>query len=123
MAKLALTLLIATVLAAASGAWAQIPAPGLPCADRDSMRLQLGAAYGEAPVAVGLRSDGDLLQVFASARTGTWTVVATAPDGLACVLAAGRGWEGGGARAPPPPGPRGGQGGGPECGEPEARSG
>jgi hypothetical protein len=66
----------------------------LPCADYREVRRQLAAGYGEAPLALGLRSNGDLLQVFASPEGGSWTIVSTTPQGLACILAAGRRWEG-----------------------------
>ena len=64
-----------------------------PCADYREVQRQLAAGYGEAPVAAGLRSNGELLQVFASPESGTWTIVSTTPQGTACVLAAGRHWE------------------------------
>lgn len=64
-----------------------------PCAERRAIERQLAAGYGEAPVSAGVRSDGSLLQVFASSESGSWTLVSVAPDGLACVLAVGRGWE------------------------------
>jgi hypothetical protein len=38
-------------------------------------------------------SNGNVLQVFASPDTGTWTIVSIAPSGLSCVLAAGQSWE------------------------------
>ena len=50
---------------------------------------QLQGTYEEAPVSLGLQSNGNLLQVFSSADSGSWTIVSTSPDGLACVLAAG----------------------------------
>ncbi len=65
----------------------------LPCADYAEIRRQLGSHYGEAPVSMGLQTDRRLVQVFASPRTGSWTIVATAPSGLACILAAGRSWD------------------------------
>jgi hypothetical protein len=74
--------------------------PRPPCSDYREVARQLAAGYGEAPVALGLRSNSDLLQVFASPEGGSWTIVSTTPQGLACVLAAGRRWEG-----PPPGGP------------------
>jgi hypothetical protein len=63
------------------------------CAAYREVQRQLAAGYGEAPVAVGLRSNGELLQVFASSESGTWTIVSTTPQGTACILAAGRHWE------------------------------
>jgi hypothetical protein len=53
----------------------------------------LGERYSEHPVAVGLQSDGSLLQVYAAATTSTWTLVAMRPDGMACLIGAGKAWE------------------------------
>jgi hypothetical protein len=65
----------------------------LPCHRFDELARQLQQKYGEAPVSLGLQSNGNLLQVFASAKLGTWTILSTAPSGLSCVIAVGRGWE------------------------------
>ena len=65
----------------------------VPCHDYREIRRQLADRYGEAPVSLGMRSNGEVLQVFASPQGGTWTIVSTSPSGLACILAAGRGWD------------------------------
>jgi hypothetical protein len=96
----------ASWLLLAAGAAAQPPPtvlPGaggapLPCSDYGEVRRQLGTRYGEAPISLGLQSNGNLLQVFASSRSGSWTIVSTSPSGLSCIVAAGRGWE---AATPP----------------------
>ena len=54
---------------------------------------QLKGTYDEAPVSLGLQANGNLLQVFNSARSGSWTIVSTSPDGMACILTADRNWE------------------------------
>lgn len=69
------------------------------CHDYKELVRQLGARYDEVPVSIGLQSNGNLLQVFSSPRTGTWTILSVAPDGTGCVVAAGRSWE---SMAPPP---------------------
>ena len=65
----------------------------LPCHDYREVRRQLGDRYEEAPVSIGAQSNGNVVQVFASTRSRTWTIVSTAPNGTACILAAGKGWE------------------------------
>lgn len=65
----------------------------LPCSRYDSIRRQLNQDYAEEPVSLGLQSNGNLLQIFASAESGTWTIVSMAPNGTACVVAAGASWE------------------------------
>lgn len=48
--------------------------------------------YKEQPVAVGVISDGNLVEVFSSKDGDTWTIVVTRPDGVSCVLAEGEAW-------------------------------
>lgn len=62
------------------------------CAAREAVLRQLDENYGERPVATGLASNGTVLEVLA-ARSGTWTILVTRPDGTSCVVAAGEGWE------------------------------
>ena len=63
------------------------------CGAYDQMRELLAQQYGERPTASGLADDGTVMQVFASARATTWTVVSIDTSGMACVVAAGRGWQ------------------------------
>ena len=71
-------------------------APGnrrMPCHNATEIAKQLSNKYDEAPVAFGLQSNGNLLQVYASEDKGTWTVVSTSPAGMSCIVAAGKRWE------------------------------
>ena len=72
-------------------------ATGPPCVERTQLVQLLREAYGEQVVARGLVSGGLVLEVYASAA-GTWTIVATAPTGMSCLLADGVAWV---AVAPP----------------------
>ncbi len=65
----------------------------LPCSGYEQIRAELGQHYAEAPVSIGLQSNGHLLQLFASAGRDTWTMVSLSPDGQACVVAAGSNWQ------------------------------
>ncbi|MFL5332793.1 MAG: hypothetical protein ACJ8H8_06345 [Geminicoccaceae bacterium] len=90
--------LLLTSLALAGGtgtAWAQVPGEPVrvPCYSYEEVARQLKGAYQEAPVSLGLQANGNLLQVFSSPATGSWTIVSTTPQGVACVLAAGQHWE------------------------------
>jgi hypothetical protein len=67
--------------------------PRMPCHDATEIAKQLSNKYDEAPVAFGLQSNGNLLQVYASEQKGTWTVVSTTPAGMSCIVAAGKRWE------------------------------
>jgi hypothetical protein len=92
--SLALLLFPVPLLVGASGpALPQAMAPAMPCGEPAELARQLGDGYDEAPVSLGVQSNGHLLEVFSSPRTGTWTIVSTEPGGLACVVAAGEGWQ------------------------------
>lgn len=97
MRRLALLLSTSAVI---SGAFAAPPAaasenaaPRMPCHDALEIAKQLSRKYDEAPVAFGLQTNGNLLQIYASQGTGTWTVVSTTPAGISCIVAAGKSWE------------------------------
>lgn len=87
-------LTMATVLAATSAS-AQSAAAGLriPCHDATEIAKQLSKKYEEAPIAFGLQSNGNLLQIYTSKTKHTWTVVSTTPAGKSCIVAAGKRWE------------------------------
>ncbi|WGF87011.1 hypothetical protein [Marinivivus vitaminiproducens] len=67
--------------------------PSGPCLAYDQAIAHLSRQYAETPIGLGLKTDGDLLQIFASRKTGTWTVLSIRPDGTSCVVAAGRSWQ------------------------------
>jgi hypothetical protein len=88
------SLALAFVANMSSEATAQVPvSPRLPCHDHSEIAKQLTSKYKEAPVSIGLQSNGNLLQVFASKNSGSWTILSTTPRGLSCILAAGKSWE------------------------------
>lgn len=62
------------------------------CGERSKFLEHLGSNYREGPVAMGLVSDGNVLEVLAS-DGGSWTIIVTRPDGKSCVVATGDGWE------------------------------
>jgi hypothetical protein len=61
--------------------------------DYEQLAAKLQQAYAEVPVSAGLGQDGNLVSVFASPSTGTWTMVMTRPEGTSCVLAVGEAWQ------------------------------
>lgn len=62
------------------------------CEPRDSLLGKLDRLFDERPVAIGLASTGNLLEVLTSAA-GTWTILITTPDGVTCIAAAGDHWQ------------------------------
>jgi len=63
-----------------------------PCAPRDQIVAQLEKKYGETRRGAGLQNRGSVTEVFASAETGTWTILVTRPNGVSCAVAAGEAW-------------------------------
>lgn len=94
-APLVTTLAIAAGLSAGP-ALSRTPLQGAgvpPCKHWREIAHELASRYAERPVAFGLQSNGNLLQVFVSEATGTWTLVTMHPNGTACLVGAGNGWE------------------------------
>jgi ABC-type Mn2+/Zn2+ transport system permease subunit len=50
----------------------------------------LAVNYGEALQSSGLAQDGTVMGLYASPETGTWTLTVTLPNGMTCLVAAGR---------------------------------
>ena len=70
------------------------PVPGTRCvADFRALAAELRSKYAEVPVSAGLERDGSLVSVFASSKTGSWTIVMSRPRGPSCVVAAGKAWQ------------------------------
>lgn len=65
---------------------------GMTCSERNTILPRLEEEYSEVPVARGLASDQLMVEVLASSD-GSFTIIATRPDGVSCVLAAGDTWH------------------------------
>jgi len=85
--------LVAAVFTPAAAAESAAQAVQAPCKPWKEVAQYLGEHYSEHPVAVGLQSDGSLLQVYAAQNASTWTLVNMRPDGMACLISAGKAWE------------------------------
>lgn len=83
---------LAFVSAENANAQQRIP-QALQCAAHDQMVKRLSAKFTEAPVSLGLAASGHVLQVFTTEDGDTWTIVATAPEGRSCIMAAGKYWQ------------------------------
>jgi hypothetical protein len=64
-----------------------------PCAKRSDFLRHLMGSYRETPVARGITGSGAVLEVVASS-SGSWTILVTNADGIACGIAAGQEWHG-----------------------------
>ncbi len=65
----------------------------MPCGKREQMLGHLAGKYQETPVAMGMATNGTLVEVLASTSGSSFTIVYTTPDGLTCLMAAGSNWE------------------------------
>ena len=79
-------LLALSVAACASPSNAQSP-----CGPRDGIIKLLEQRYAEKPQALGLASNGSVLEVTVSPK-GSWTLILTSPDGKTCIIGSGEAW-------------------------------
>ncbi|MGR3464162.1 hypothetical protein [Limimaricola sp.] len=71
-----------------------LPAPAAPrCGAHDAIVAQLADRYGESRQAIALDGANQVIEVFASTDTGSWTLLVTRADGQSCLLAAGQAFE------------------------------
>ncbi|CUH38832.1 hypothetical protein JSE7799_01550 [Jannaschia seosinensis] len=70
-----------------------VAAQGAGCAPRDVVVDRLDRTYGEVYAGGGLRGRHAIFEIWISAEDGTWTILMTRPDGIACVMAAGTNWH------------------------------
>jgi hypothetical protein len=82
------SLLIATL--AATDVQAQ--QTGQVCDARKAILSEMKGSYSENPSAIGLASNGTVVEVLSS-KDGTWTIIMTSPNGMSCLLAAGKFWQ------------------------------
>ncbi len=87
----ALCIVFAAMFATTSSA--QTPGGGQ-CATRDQVVAALATKYGETRNSIGLAANNTLMEVWASEKTGTWTITVTMPSGVTCMVASGQGYEG-----------------------------
>ena len=77
---------------------ASLPAYAGNCANRDQVVERLKTRYSESFTGGGLqasRTRSSVVEVWASEETGTFTVILTTPEGMACIVATGTDWFGG----------------------------
>ena len=81
-----LALALAALVAAA-------PAHSQNCGARDEVLATLATKYGEAQAFVGLTGQDEVVTIYISPATGTWTALVLRTDGMACLVAAGTNGE------------------------------
>ncbi len=63
------------------------------CAPRDQIIERLSERYGETRRAVGLNANQTMMELFASSESGSWSITITMPNGMSCLVAAGKAFE------------------------------
>lgn len=61
------------------------------CADREVIVERLINRYGESLTATGMNRQ-QVMEIWTSEETGSFTVLLTSPDGMSCIAATGRNW-------------------------------
>lgn len=64
-----------------------------PCGPHEIVAGSLASEFHKAPVARMLSDRGFIIEVLATADGATFTILAINPDGVACLLATGKGYE------------------------------
>lgn len=64
------------------------------CAPRDVVLEHLADRFGETRRSVGLAAENRVVESFANAESGSWTITVTLANGMTCLLASGMAWEG-----------------------------
>jgi len=85
-----LSLVSAGLIPMIGGAEAQ---SGVLCGKRDAVVAALEKNHGEVAVSRGLTSRGTLIEVFASPKSDSFTIINSRPDGVSCLVTAGEGWQ------------------------------
>ena len=62
------------------------------CVAHADLVQQLSRKYAEEPMALGLGSDGSVMELFTSKDGETWTLVRITPDGTSCMIGGGESW-------------------------------
>lgn len=63
------------------------------CAPRETVVDRLASGYGETRQSMGLGANNQVIEIFASTETGTWTITVTTPSGVTCLVASGQAFE------------------------------
>ena len=89
--RFAATLTLATGL----GCSAILPATAQTanCGPHDLVVARLASGYGESRQSIALGANNTVVETFASAESGSWTITVTTPDGPTCMVASGQSYQ------------------------------
>lgn len=63
------------------------------CLPRDQVVDKLTNTYGQTQQNKGLDVRGNIIETFSNANSGSWTIFATTPHGMACIITSGKYYE------------------------------
>lgn len=63
------------------------------CAPRDNVVATLAGQFGETRRGMGIAANNGVVEMFASEKSGSWTITVTMPNGTTCLLATGDAFE------------------------------
>ena len=69
------------------------PAFGQTCANREQITANLATKFGEHHIAGGLQSATQMIEVWSSPETGSFTILLTRPNGISCIMSSGKYWD------------------------------
>ena len=61
--------------------------------DRAEILETLTNTFSEAPISIGIMTDGNILEVLASPNGSTWTIIVSTPSGLSGMMITGKTWS------------------------------
>ena len=80
------------VIAAMIAATPALAQTGPNCASTKDVYEILDQRFDESRTFVGVAQNG-LIEIFSNHATNTWTMIATTPNGVSCIIAEGKGFE------------------------------
>lgn len=63
------------------------------CGPRAALLAELSAKYNETRRGIGVAANNQVMELFASAESGSWTITVTLPEGTTCLVASGQNFE------------------------------
>jgi hypothetical protein len=71
-----------------------LPAWSAPqCGPREQVLSVLATKFNETRRSIGLAANAQVIEIFANAESGTWTITVSLPDGATCLVASGSNFE------------------------------
>lgn len=63
------------------------------CANRADITSNLAEKFGETHIGGGLQSGTQMIEIWSSAKTGSFTILLTRPNGISCIVSSGKHWD------------------------------